>query len=101
MSAPSDRKPLPPVRHLPAEGRFVLALGGAEGFAAYRREGGTVSFHHTFVPPQLRGRGVAEAVVVAGLAWARAEGLHVRPDCSYVAALLARRPELLAPPPSS
>ena len=49
--------------------------------------------HHTEVPAALQGQGVAAALVQAALAWARAEGLRVRPVCSYVAAYMKRHPE--------
>ena len=45
------------------------------------------------MPPAFEGRGVAAALVHATLAWARAEGLRVRPMCSYVTAYMRRHPE--------
>jgi predicted GNAT family acetyltransferase len=51
----------------------------------------------TFVPPALRGRGLAETLVRAALDFARAERLRVIPACSYVAAFVDRHPELVAP----
>jgi predicted GNAT family acetyltransferase len=48
---------------------------------------------HTEVPPALEGRGIAAALVKAALDWARAEGLRVRPLCSYVVAYMRRHPE--------
>ncbi len=52
-----------------------------------------VTFTHTFVPPALRGRGLAEALVKAGLAWARQESLAVGASCSYVERYLERHPQ--------
>jgi len=51
----------------------------------------------TFVPPALRGRGLAEALVRAALDFARTERLRVIPACSYVAAFVERHPDLVAP----
>ncbi len=81
------------VQHNPAESRFELVVDGHLAMAEYRREGGQVVFTHTFVPPELRGRGLAEKLVRAALAWARAERLQIRPACSYVAAFIERHPE--------
>lgn len=83
------------IRHNPAESRFEATVDGLLSVADYRREPGRAVFTHTFVPPALRGRGIAEQLVRAGLAWARAEKLQVVPQCSYVAVFLQRHPELL------
>jgi predicted GNAT family acetyltransferase len=50
-------------------------------------------FTHTVVPPELRGRGIAEALVRAALADARAAGRKVVPACSYVARFMERHRE--------
>lgn len=89
-----------PVVHDPVRQAFVLALAGAEALCAYRRDGPWLVLHHTEVPPALQGRGLAAVLVQAALDWARAQGLAVRPTCSYVAAYMRRHPEtqdLLAP----
>lgn len=81
------------VRHEPSHNRFVAELGGALALADYTLQGGVMHIHHTEVPPALQGLGVAAQVVAFALAHARAEGLRVRPVCSYVAAYMQRRPE--------
>ncbi len=60
---------------------------------SYRRVGDVLVLHHTEVPPALQGRGLAGELVRAVLAWARAQGLRVRPTCSYVSAYMRRHPE--------
>ena len=90
----------PEVRHSPERQAFVAVLGGATALCAYRRDGDTLVLQHTEVPRALQGRGLAAVLVHAALAWARAEGLVVRPTCSYVAAYMRRHPQtqdLLAP----
>ena len=49
--------------------------------------------NHTFVPPEMRGRGVAQQLVEALVADARAQGFTIVPQCSYVDALFRRHPE--------
>jgi uncharacterized protein len=49
--------------------------------------------NHTFVPPEARGRGIAQALVEALVADARQHGFTVDPQCSYVAALFRRNPD--------
>jgi hypothetical protein len=93
MNAESPGAPTP-VRHEPDRGAFLVVEDGAEGVLEYVPSGpSTVAFVHTYVPPALRGRGIAERLVTAGLAWARAQGLRVIASCSYVAAYLGRHPE--------
>ena len=49
--------------------------------------------NHTFVPPEARGRGIAQQLVEALVADARAQGFTIEPTCSYVEALFRRRPD--------
>jgi uncharacterized protein len=60
---------------------------------AYRQHGQVLVLHHTEVPRALEGQGIAAALVQSALAWARSQGLQVRPTCSYVAAYMRRHPE--------
>lgn len=81
------------VRHNEPARRFEAEVDGSLALAAYRRDGDLLLMTHTEVPPAAQGRGVAAALVQAALDWARAEGLRVRPLCSYVAAYLRRHPQ--------
>lgn len=81
------------VQHQPAASRFEAVVGEHTAVAEYVVYGGRIVFTHTFVPNELRGRGLAEKLVRAGLAWARAEGRKVVPQCSYVATFIERHPE--------
>jgi len=81
------------VTHRPEASRFEARLGDEVAVCAYRRQDGTLLMTHTEVPPAFEARGIAAALVRAALAWARAEGLKVRPSCSYVAVYMRRHPE--------
>ncbi len=48
---------------------------------------------HTFVPSEMRGRGVALQLVEALVADAREQGFTIVPQCSYVDAQFRRHPE--------
>ena len=83
----------PVVTHRPEASRFEAEVPGGPALCVYRRQGDVLLLTHTEVPPALEGRGIAAALVRASLDWARAEGLRVRPLCSYVAAYMRRHPE--------
>lgn len=84
------------VTHHAEASRFEATPDDAPGqlaICSYRRIGNTLVLHHTEVPWQLQGRGLAGELVQAALDWARAHGLRVRPSCSYVAAYMRRHPQ--------
>jgi predicted GNAT family acetyltransferase len=89
---PNDQN-LPTVRHDEAAHRFEAVVDGHNSVLEYHLEGNCAIFVHTFVPPALRGRGIAEKLVRAGLDWARGEGKRVVPACSYVDTFMQRHPE--------
>ncbi len=77
-------------------GRYIAKIEGAagEGELTYQRRGaGVVIANHTGVPTSLRGQGIAEQLVQALVADARAEGFKIIPACSYVAVQRQRHPE--------
>ncbi|MDP1899845.1 MAG: GNAT family N-acetyltransferase [Rubrivivax sp.] len=81
------------VIHRPEASRFEAGSGASLALCAYRRVGDLLVLHHTEVPPALQGQGVAAELVAAALAWAREQGLRVRPSCSYVAIYMRRHPQ--------
>jgi len=80
------------VEHHSERNCFTLSLDGKEALLEYRlAEGegaGSVNFTHTFVPVELRGHGMAEALVRRGLAWAREHKYQIHASCWYVAKFL-------------
>lgn len=95
---------LNPVRHNPAANRYEIDLNGQLAVAEYVTENGRMVLTHTFVPPELRGRGLAEKLVRRALDDARAQNVKVIPACSYVDVFIRRHREyqtLLDGPKSS
>lgn len=82
------------VEHQPEQHRFIVRRSGEESVLQYRleeEEGGTprtIDFTRTYVPPELRGQGIAEALVRRGLAWAKEQGYQIRASCWYVGKFL-------------
>ncbi|MEX2380911.1 MAG: phosphoenolpyruvate--protein phosphotransferase [Opitutales bacterium] len=62
-------------------------------FLSYTQEGDRVILDHTFVPDELRGRGLAAALVRTALHEARQLRWKIVPLCSYVATFIKRNPE--------
>jgi predicted GNAT family acetyltransferase len=81
------------VQHNLQEHRFEALVDGHLSVADYTLDGERMVFTHTFVPPELRGRGLAQKLVRAGLEHARAEKRQVVPACSYVGVFIERNPE--------
>ena len=82
-----------PVNHNVAGHTFEVTVDGHRAVCDYTFADGKMVFTHTFVPSELRGRGLAELLVRAGLAEARASGRKVEPACSYVATFIQRNKE--------
>ena len=79
------------VQHRPDQQRFVAVVDGMTGFLSYELGDGVVAMTHTIVPPEIGGRGIAAELSRTAVAWARAEGLQIDPQCSYVRSWLARQ----------
>ncbi len=92
MSANPSPNPIT-VQHNRGEHRFETEMDGLVSVAEYELQGTTMVMTHTLVPPQLRGRGIAEKLVRAALEHARSERLRVVPACSYVAVFIERNQE--------
>jgi predicted GNAT family acetyltransferase len=93
VNPPSPSPLSPPVRHNAAASRFEVDVDGHLAVADYVVAGDQMIFTHTFVPPALRGRGIAEALVRPALEEARRTGRRVVPQCSYVARFIERHAE--------
>ncbi len=83
-------------------GAYRAELEGVKRVAelTWRARGAVRIANHTFVPPEMRGRGIAQQLVEALVADARAQGFSIVPQCSYVEAQFRRHPEwsdVLAP----
>lgn len=76
------------VIHQPQQQRFIIVQPEGEALLAYRLTGDSIDFYSTYVPQSLRGQGLAERLVRAGLRWAKGEHLHISASCWYVARFL-------------
>jgi len=71
--------------------RFIKVVDGKESHLEYERyDPSTVIFYHTFVPEELRGRGLASQIIKEGLDWAMSEQLKIIASCSAVRKFIER-----------
>ena len=93
---PVAAKAEPPleIRHDSDRGFFSVVVDGVKGYVQYERNGDTLVATHTIVPNAIGGRGIAAQLVARLFEHARAEGLKVQPQCSYVAAWARKHPEV-------
>ena len=54
-----------------------------------------IDFYFTYVPGELRGRGIAARLVEEGLKFAEKKKFHVIPSCSYVSVYMHRNEQYL------
>lgn len=75
------------------DSRFVLDVDGLEVYALYAEDKETIDLYSTYTPPQLRGQGLAEKVVLAAFEYAKEKNLKVIPSCWYVRKFLDKHIE--------
>ena len=82
------------VEHDEQRERFFVTLPEGEAELVYGEfSDGILDLRHTEVPPAARGEGVADALVRAALAFARARGYQVVATCPFVQRWLKAHPE--------
>lgn len=83
------------VQHDKSKEKFFALVDGKEAKLEYSvlPDGKTLNYKHTFVPEELRGRGIAEIVVKFALDYARDNGFKIIPTCSYVKRIIAKNPQ--------
>lgn len=57
---------------------------------SYVKRGKSININHTHVDETLQGKGVAKAMVMAAVEWARQNEIKISPTCSYAQAVFKR-----------
>ena len=77
------------VQHLANSQQFMISHEGGDAVLTYRlftNDGkAAIDFNSTYVPPEFRGKGLAEKLVRAGLKWAKEQGYEMHASCWYAA----------------
>jgi uncharacterized protein len=93
--------PLHPFHHRPEQNQFTLDWNGHIAFVDYQirnSASGVPTWYllHAEVPAALRGQGVGQVLVEKTYAYLREHHIQSVPVCSYIQALVARQPKLMA-----
>jgi uncharacterized protein len=83
----------PEIQHSATRNSFETIVDGRLAHADYDKEGELVYFTHTYVPPELEGRGIASQIIRYALEHAREQDWQVVALCPFVAAYIRRHPE--------
>jgi predicted GNAT family acetyltransferase len=79
------------VQHDEKARKYYTVIDGQESVCEYGEAGEkTLNFWHTFVPPALRGRGIADELVRQALEDVLARGYKVIPSCWFVRVYIQR-----------
>lgn len=74
--------------------RFEVEIDGKTALLEYRDiQPNLWSLPHTFVPPQLAGKGIASELVKTALEYCKENNIQVIPVCSFVVQYIRRHPE--------
>lgn len=81
------------VRQNEEERKFYADLEGQEAVVEYAKMGDVYNLAHTYVPEELRGKGVANQLVRGTLDEIRRQGARFLPSCPFVQAFVKKHPE--------
>lgn len=82
------------IRNDEAANRFVTEAEGGEATIGYTTNAeGHLDLHHTWVPREARGQGVAEALARYAFDWARREQRRIIPSCPFIRKWVEAHPE--------
>ncbi|EQA64641.1 GNAT family N-acetyltransferase [Leptospira alexanderi] len=80
------------VIHSERESKFYTSLGDHESYLLYKEEGDIWDLVSTYVPSELRGKGLAADLARTALDKARSLNKKIIPSCPYVVTFLNRHP---------
>ncbi|EKR81504.1 GNAT family N-acetyltransferase [Leptospira interrogans] len=78
------------VTHSEKESKFYAEIDGFQSYLFYKEEGDIWNLISTYVPSELRGKGLAADLVRTTLDKARSLNKKIIPSCSYVVTFLNR-----------
>lgn len=81
------------VRQNEEERKFYAHVEGHEAVVEYAKMGDVYNLAHTYVPEEVRGKGVAGQLVRGTLDEIKRQGARFLPSCPFVQAFVKKHPE--------
>lgn len=79
------------IQHDLTNQRFFTIVEGKEAYLQYLIvDKNVLNYYKTYVPNELRGKGIAGKIVEAAMNYARENNLKIIPTCSYVDTFIER-----------
>lgn len=83
------------VIHYPKDNKFEIEVDGFTAQVKYVLYHDYLDIVHTFVPPEIGGKGIAASLVETAYTYALENGMRPQATCSYAVMWLKRHPEYL------
>lgn len=82
------------IKHDPSLHKFYFVKDNKEGFLEYSQpDKHTLNYHHTYVPPELRGQQLGEKIVKFALDYAEKNNYKIIPTCPFVKQFIEKHSE--------
>lgn len=75
------------------ERKFYASVDGHEAVIEYSKMGDVYNLAHTYVPEELRGKGIADKLVRGTLDEIKRQGARFLPTCPFVQSFVKKHPE--------
>lgn len=82
------------IKHNAAAQHFEYTENGKAAFIEYKIIDRSIAFMHTYVPPEMEGRGIAGALTVFAFNYAKEHHMPVIVYCPYIRGYVKKHPEL-------
>ncbi len=73
--------------------RYYMLIDNYMAYVQYKEDGNVLTLTHTYVPDDLRGKGVGKILMEALLNQMQVDGRKIKPQCPFVDGYIKRNPK--------